>query len=235
LLTRGSGILLWISLFFFCVDAISLSMGVGLGAVLSFAGVGGIALSLATKDMVSNLVGGAIIFATNPFAEGDKISFTNLETSRVSKIGWYQTVVCGDDEQVQTVPNQKFISNKVSNKTRRTHRCMKQSILLKYDCLSKVDQLIKDLRRDIYARGDVADGTVDGSTKNFRIHLAALTETAVEIEFEIHFIGGCGNAFRQARQETLLLIAQAVQDCGASFVVFDTYIPMSRSDDRNLS
>ena len=49
----------------------------------------------------------------------------------------------------------------------------------------QVDQLIKDLRRDIYARGDVADGTVDGSTKNFRIHLAALTETAVEIEFEV--------------------------------------------------
>ena len=75
--------------------------------------------------------------------------------------------------------NQKFISNKVSNKTRRTHRCMKQSIFLNYDCIGQVDDLISGLRRDLYARGDIADGTKDGSGKNFRIHLKSLTEVHV--------------------------------------------------------
>ena len=53
---------------------------------------------------------------------------------------------------------------------------MKQSVFLKYDCLDQVDELISGLRRDLYARGDIADGTKDDSGKNFRIYLKSFTE-----------------------------------------------------------
>jgi hypothetical protein len=57
-------------------------------------------------DLISNLIGGCLLFLTNPFAEGDKIVMEslNLKSSRVLKFGWYNTVVLGDNEEV-TVNN----------------------------------------------------------------------------------------------------------------------------------
>jgi hypothetical protein len=101
LLKRGSSILLWVGLGLVCLDAVSLNVGVAVGSLLSFAGVGGLALGLATKDLASNLVGGCLVFVTQPFVEGDVIMSEKLPPSKVAHIGWYQTVVVGDsDEQV---------------------------------------------------------------------------------------------------------------------------------------
>jgi hypothetical protein len=103
LLTRGSSILLWVALGLVCLDAVSLNVGVALGSALSFAGVGGLAVGLATKDLASNLVGGCLVFVTQPFVEGDTIAFEKLPPSKVAHIGWYQTTVVGDDEQVRGI------------------------------------------------------------------------------------------------------------------------------------
>ena len=70
---------------------------------------------------------------------------TNLQESRVLRVGWYQTVVLGNDEEVQTVPNSKFISNKISNKTRRTHRCMKQAAHISTDLPLRLSPCIRSL------------------------------------------------------------------------------------------
>jgi small-conductance mechanosensitive channel len=51
-----------------CAEGVSAATGVQLNSILSFAGLGGIALGLATKDMLTNLVGGCILFLTNPFS-----------------------------------------------------------------------------------------------------------------------------------------------------------------------
>lgn len=101
LLKRGSSILLWVALGLVCLDAVSLNVGVALGSLLSFAGVGGLAVGLATKDLASNLVGGCLVFVTQPFVEGDTIAFEKLPPSKVAHIGWYQTTVVGDDEQAR--------------------------------------------------------------------------------------------------------------------------------------
>ena len=49
---------------------------------------------------MSNLVGGCLVFLTHPFEEGDKISMDKLPASKVLKIGWHDTAVLGDDEEV---------------------------------------------------------------------------------------------------------------------------------------
>ena len=88
ILRRGSGIFLWAALGLVCMDAISINVGITVGSILSFAGVGGLAVGLATKDLVSNLVGGCLIFLTQPFSEGDKVAFKDLPQSKITRIGW---------------------------------------------------------------------------------------------------------------------------------------------------
>jgi len=210
---KGSGILLWLVLGLLCAEALSAATGVHLNSILSFAGVGGIAVGLATKDLLTNLVGGCILFLTNPFTERDKITMTNLSQSRVLSVGWYQTVVCGDDEEVQTIPNAKFISNKISNRSRRTHRCMKQSIFLTHGCLPDMEALIAELKEEL-----VAMPTID-TARNFRVYVKEITQTAVEVEVELHFAGNDGTEYRNKRMAALLLISKVVARRGAEFAV----------------
>ena len=91
------------------------------------------------------------------------------------------TVVVGDDEQVQTIPNAKFISNKISNRSRRTHRCMKQSIYLTYGALPKARDIIETLQERLRERPTVDSG------RNFRVYIKAYTQTAIQIEVEIRW------------------------------------------------
>ena len=96
-------------MFVVCAEGVALATGLSLQSIFSFAGVGGLALGLATKDLLSNLVGGAMLFLTSPFIERDKISMTGLDQCRIRRIGLYKTEVIGDDEQVQYIPNARFI------------------------------------------------------------------------------------------------------------------------------
>ena len=98
---------------------------------------------------------------------------------------------------------------------------MKQTLHLTYDCLPFVEDLVKELRREIFALGDIADGTIDDSGKNYRVHLAEFSETSIDIELEIHVNGGDGNNYRARRQEILVKIAEIVQRRGAKFCVLN--------------
>ena len=66
LLQRGTGILLWLLLVLAFADSVSSRLKLKLGSVLSFAGVGGIAVGLATKvrDRVPSRTAGLCRFAS---------------------------------------------------------------------------------------------------------------------------------------------------------------------------
>lgn len=64
---RGSGIMLWSAVALLCAEGLSSATGIHLTAIFSFAGIGGIAFGLATKDLLTNVIGGALLFLTTPF------------------------------------------------------------------------------------------------------------------------------------------------------------------------
>ena len=60
--------------------------------VLTFGGVGGLALGLASQAIVGDLVSGLLLLITQPFAVGDKIQ-TGGRKGKVKNIGWSSTVI----------------------------------------------------------------------------------------------------------------------------------------------
>ena len=142
----------------------------------------------------------------------------------------YQTVVLGDNEEVQSIPNAKFISNKISNRSRRSHRCMKQSFFLTYEAMPQLREILGEMRearaltssRSRRTRDAISPSvspltsrdlprlspqellklpSVDARSREFRLFLKSFTQTAIEIEAEIHFRGNDGTEFRAMRQK----------------------------------
>ena len=91
--------------------------GVELRSILAVAGVGALAISLAARPLVQNLISGMLIFIANPFNIGDKIVFKGV-TGKISRIGWINTFVITDDGLPRVIPNDNLSSASLINKTR---------------------------------------------------------------------------------------------------------------------
>src|SRR6185295_15061635 len=77
---------------FFLMEA----TGQSVQTLLAFGGISGLALAIASQEIIANFFGGFMIFINRPFEEQEQIVVpsSNLEGT-VVEIGWYQTELLG--------------------------------------------------------------------------------------------------------------------------------------------
>ena len=93
------------------------SLGFDVGAVLAGLGIGGLAIAMASKDTLSNLIGGINLLLTKPLKVGDEIHF-NKERTVVEEIGLRYTKLRNfSGNFVVTVPNARLAEVEVINRS----------------------------------------------------------------------------------------------------------------------
>lgn len=95
-------------------------------------GIGGLAIALAAKESLENLLGSFTIFLDKPFVVGDLIKVGSVE-GNVEKIGFRSTRIRTLEKTFVTVPNKKLVDTEVDNLTNREIRRIKFDIGLRYD------------------------------------------------------------------------------------------------------
>ena len=89
-------------------------------ALLGGVGLVALALSLAAKDAVANLFGGAMIFGTRPFLVGDWISFDG-RWGEVADVSLQATRIRLLTGELWSVPNSNFVDKPVENLSLRKY------------------------------------------------------------------------------------------------------------------
>jgi len=89
-------------------------LGIEITPIIASAGVFGIAISFAAKDIISNFFGGAMILADKPFKVGDRVKI-NDELGDIVSIGVRSTRVKTLQHQLLTIPNSVFSTSIVTN------------------------------------------------------------------------------------------------------------------------
>ncbi len=97
-------------------------LGLQIAPLLAGAGVAGLALSLAAKDTLSNLIAGVLLIMDRPFQVGDRIELWNAprETGTwgdVIEIGLRATKIRNPDNLVVVVPNNEIMRRDIINYT----------------------------------------------------------------------------------------------------------------------
>ena len=97
-------------------------LGLEIGPLLAGAGVVGLALSLAARDTLSNLIAGVLLIMDRPFQVGDRIELWNTpeETGTwgdVMEIGLRATKIRNPDNLVVVVPNNQIMQRDIINYT----------------------------------------------------------------------------------------------------------------------
>jgi small-conductance mechanosensitive channel len=96
--------------------------GVNVSALVTALGIGGLAISLAAQDTLSNMISGIMLLMDQPFRIGDSIEIQGLTagmstTGDVVDIGLRSTRIRTGDNRMVIVPNLSISKNQVINYT----------------------------------------------------------------------------------------------------------------------
>ncbi len=140
--------------------------GFDVGAVLAGLGIGGLALAMAAKDLVSNIFGGITIFTDKPFKIKDRIKIGGFDGT-VEEIGIRSTKIRTLEGRVVTVPNAKFTDSMVENVTLEPNRKVVLNLGLVYDTSPEDMQLAMNTLRDIVSKHKSTEETIHLAFNNF--------------------------------------------------------------------
>ena len=124
-------------------------LGVNITALVTGLGIGGLALAMASKESLENLLGSFTIFLDQPFTVGDTVTAGSI-TGTVEKVGFRSTQIRTFDKSLVTVPNKKMIDAELDNLGMRPVRRVKFDLGLTYDTTAEqIKAIVTDIQHMI--------------------------------------------------------------------------------------
>jgi MscS family membrane protein len=203
---RVTDVFLFLSSVLACVE----SAGLPLQSLITFGGVGGLAIGLAGKEVIGNLFGGVALLFTSPFAPGEYIESPHA-SGRVSAVGFYTTRFVDPEGRSALVPNSLFTNASVTNLSRATRRRFITSYQLRYEDLHVVAKIV-DLVNTALSAMPIVD-----KSDFVRSHMTNFGPYSVKCEASCMFLTNDRDRYLQSQQEALLRISTIVHETGAEF------------------
>ena len=122
--------------------------GYSISGLLAFGGIGGLAIGFAAKDLLANFFGGLMLYFDQPFKVGDWVRSPDQEIEgTVEDIGWRLTRIRTFDQRPLYIPNSIFNSISLENPSRMLNRRIYETIGIRYDDLSKMEEIVSDVHK----------------------------------------------------------------------------------------
>lgn len=186
--------------------------GLSLSGLLAFGGIGGIAIAMASKDILSNVFSGAMLYFDRQFNIGDWISSPdrNIEGT-VVEIGWRLTQIQTFDNRPLYVPNSLFSSISVENPGRMTNRRISTEIGLRYEDAGKVKVVVDDIRQMLSQHPDI------DQNQTTLVYFNAFADSSLNIMVYCFTKTTKWAEWLEVQQNVYLKIIDIVQQHGADF------------------
>jgi MscS family membrane protein len=175
LLKDVAKIVLWTIGFFWMLGVV---FHVNIPALVTGLGIGGVAIALAAKESIENLLASFTILADKPFTIEDTVRLGSLE-GKVERIGFRSTRLRSADGSLLIVPNKKLIDDSLENLSGRHARKVRLSVPVKYGLSAPdLEQLTAKLQSTVTSVGSVQPPV--------NITLESFAETTFQIAVVYH-------------------------------------------------
>ncbi|NKB62628.1 MAG: mechanosensitive ion channel [Gammaproteobacteria bacterium] len=186
------------------------SVGISVAGVLTFGGVGGIAIGFAAKDLLSNFFGGLMVYLDRPFSVGDWIHSPDRDIAgSVEKIGWRITMIRGFDSQPMYIPNSVFSTITIKNGNRRTGRQIYETIGIRYDDATVMDDIIGDVTAYLSSNEGI------DSSQTPVVNFTSFAPSSLDFFVYCFTVTKSWTEYHRVKQEVLLKILEIIESHGA--------------------
>ena len=179
-------------------------------SVLAGLGVGGLAVALAARDSIANLLGSLLIMLEKPFRIGQYIRVGGSEGT-VEDVGFRSTRIRTPDNSLISIPNNAVVNTTIENLSLRAMRRQRFFVQVTYGTpREKVEALVAGIRRLIL------DHSLTNKT-NFQVRFYNFSESSLDILVMFYFeVQDYGVELRE-REAILLRVMGLVSEMGVEF------------------
>lgn len=198
-------------------------LGLPILSILTGLGIGGLAVALAIRPTLENLIGGVILYADKPVRVGDYCSFGD-KTGTVEEIGIRSTQLRGVDRTLVSVPNAQFADMEITNWARCDEMLINEVIGLRYE--SSADQLryfLAKLREMLHAHPRINTDTV-------RVRFSGYGDSSLNVTVRVYAKTREWNDFHAIREDIFLRIYDLVNEAGTGFAFPSQTIYMGKDE-----
>ena len=179
-------------------------------SVLAGLGVGGLAVALAARDTIANLIGSLLITIEKPFRVGHVVRIGGSEGT-VEDVGFRSTRIRTPDNSLVTIPSSAVVNTTVENLSIRTKRRQRFFVQVMYDTpREKVEEIVARIRQLI-----VDHPLAEESTCQVRFNNFAESSLDILVIFNL-MVEDYASELRE-REAVLLQIMDLVKDAGVEF------------------
>ncbi len=107
-----------VSIWIIAIVMLMSNLGFKVGAFLAGLGIGGLAIALAAKETLANILGGIMIFIERPFTIGDTIQIGSMQAGKVVDMTWRTTRLINPFDYHISVPNSQVAESSILNYTK---------------------------------------------------------------------------------------------------------------------
>ena len=198
------------------------AVGIPIAPLVAGLGVGGLAIALAIRPTLENIIGGLTLFADTPVRVGDFCRFGD-EIGTVEQIGLRSTRVRSLERTIVTVPNAEFSQMQLDNFAQRDQRLFRTVLGLRYETTpDQLRHVLEELRKLLANHPRVLKEPA-------RVRFIGYGAYSLDLEIFAYLLCRDQDTFLAIQEEILLRIADIVKTCGADFAFPSqtTYLEMS--------
>jgi len=184
---------------------------VNIVSLIAGLGIGGLAIALAAKDTLENLIGSFVIFLDKPFSIGDLVKVGNTQ-GRIEQIGFRSTKIRTMEKTIVTVPNKKMIDSELENIS------LRNMIRSTFPLIIRIDTPAEKIEKFIFSISEIltAHEHIEESPEPV-VRLSKITDAGIEIE-SLFFVKTTDmDFFIKVREEILLKILRLAQSTDLNF------------------
>ncbi|SBT03514.1 conserved membrane hypothetical protein [Candidatus Accumulibacter aalborgensis] len=185
-------------------------LGVPVYGVVAGLGVGGLAIALAARPSVENLIGGMSLFADKPIRVGDFCRYGDMQGT-VEAIGLRSSRIRGPDRTVTTIPNAAMARMPIVNLTQRDRMLLKAVIGLRCETTPE------NLRYVLVRLRELLRSHPRVHPEPARARFIGLGTSSLDIEVFAYVMTRDSAEFLGIQEDILLRIMDVVEESGAAF------------------
>ena len=186
------------------------AFGIPVTPLIASLGVGGLAIALAVRPTLENILGGFTLFADKPVRVGD-LCFYGDRIGTVEEIGLRSTRIRSLERTVVTVPNAEFSRMQLENYSRRDRMLFRTTLGLRYE--TTPEQLrftLAKLRELLIAHPKVSPDPA-------RARFIGFGAYSLDVEIFAYVLSADYNAYLGILEDLNLRIMDIIEEAGTGF------------------
>ena len=194
----------------FAVLMVLSEFGYNVNGFITGIGVGGLAISLAAQDAISNLISGFIIIFEKPFEVGDFIQTSTVQ-GIVEEVAMRSTKIRTIEDSVVTVPNSTLSNDSIVNISKINKRLINFDIGLVYSTGNdEIDKCISDIKEYLNKNEFIVDFPI-------RVNFSKLDDSSLNINIYCYTTKTEINEFNEELSEINTNVKRIIEDNGCEF------------------